>query len=356
MNIWKTMKKQYLLLVLFVIWHMFLLAQEIPEEGTLIDTIDTSVDLFNEPDPMEITLTLDLKEYQRNKYKGEYIPVHFLYKINDTLSLEKTMRMKSRGQFRRKHCTFAPFWLNIRKADVKNQYLQDVKRMKIVTHCRSTKEYKDYVLKEFLAYKIFNILSPVSFRVRLIRMKYVDTGRKSKVTESWAFIIEPEGILAERHDAIAIKNDKLSMRFMEPESMDLMALFMYMIGNADYSIAGRHNVKILGLPGHGSKGYTPVPYDFDYTGLVNAIYAIPTESLGINSVKDRYYLGLCREEDEYQLAIKQIQKHRQEIIDLIRSFEYLRENQKHEMIAYLEEYFDLASNPALIQSMLKTCR
>jgi len=349
------MKTHFLLLFLVVIWPMVLPAQDIPEEGALIDTIDTSVDLFNELDPMNITLIVNLKEYQRNKYKGEYIPVHFLYQINDTLSLEKDMRMKARGKYRRNHCTFAPFWLNIRKADVKNQYLQDVKRMKIVTHCRSAKEYKEYVLKEYLAYKIYNILSPVSFRVRLIRMKYVDTGRKNRVTESWAFMIEPEGLLAERHDAIAIKNDKLSMRHMEPESMDLTALFMFMIGNADYSIAGRHNVKILGLPGFGTNGYTPVPYDFDYTGLVNAVYAIPA-TLDIRSVKERYYLGLCREEDEYQLAINHIEEQREEILHLISSFPYLGEKQKREVVGYLEDYFDLASNPALIQSFLKTCR
>lgn len=350
------MKPHPLLLFLIIVWPLLLQAQDIPEEGALIDTIDTRVDLFNDPDPMDITLTLNLKEYQRNKFKGEYMPVHLLYHINDSIILEKTMRIKARGKFRREYCTFAPFWLNIRKADVKNQYLQDVKRMKIVTHCRSAKGYQEYLLKEYLTYKIYNILSPFSFRVRLIRMKYVDTGRKSKVTEGWAFMIEPEEMLAERHNALSIKNDKLSMSFMEPESMDLMALFMFMVGNADYSIAGRHNVKILGLPGFGANGYTPVPYDFDYSGLVNATYAVPGEALGIESVRERYYLGLCREEAEFQLAIRQIQKHREEILQLISSFHYLDAKQKSEMIAYLEEYFDLASSPGQTKLILKTCR
>ncbi|MEN8227518.1 MAG: hypothetical protein ABFS38_05130 [Bacteroidota bacterium] len=351
------MKKYFLVLTLFIIWPLLLHAQDRPEEGALIDTIDTSVDLFNELDPMDITLTFDLKKYQRNKFEGKYIPVHFHYQINDTLGLEKMMRIKARGQFRRSYCSFAPFWLNIRKANVKNQHLQDVKRMKIVTHCRSSKEYKEYLLKEYLTYKIFNILSPVSFRVRLIRMKYVDTGRKGKVTESWAFIIEPEGLLAERHDALAIKKDELSMRFMEPESMDLVAIFMFMIGNSDYSIAGRHNVKILGLPGFGTDGYTPVPYDFDYSGIVNANYAVPGENLGITSVEERYYLGPCREESGYQLAIQQIEEHRDEIFHLIHSFPHLKKGQKNEMINYLESYFNLASNPVKIYSELNwSCR
>ena len=229
-----------------------------------VDTIDTSADIFESDDPMKITLTLDLKQYQKEKFKGEYMPVHFLYEFNDTLFLEKEMRMKARGVFRRSHCSLAPFWLNIRKADVENVHLQDVNRFKVVTNCQGSKAYDEYVLKEFLAYRIYNIISPVSFRVRLIRMKYVDTGRKNKVSEGWAFMIEPEAMLAERVGGLVVKKDDLAISLMKPGDMDLAAMFMYMIGNCDYSITGRHNMKILGMPGFGSEGYTPVPYDFVY--------------------------------------------------------------------------------------------
>ncbi len=359
-------KKNICALAIFIIWPLFLHAQntqdaqdaqDAPEEGELIDTIDTSVDLFNEINPMDMTLTFDLKKYQRSKFKGEYLPVHFYYQINDTLRLEKSMRIKARGEFRRKHCSFAPFWLNIRKADIANQHLQEVTRIKIVTHCRGSNEYADYLLKEYLTYKIYNILSPISFRVRLLRMKYVDTGRKNRVTESWAFMIEPEEMLAGRHDGQVIKKDELIMRLMKPETMDLVALFQFMIGNADYSIAGRHNVKILGLPGFGSEGYTPVPYDFDYTGLVNAEYALPGENLGITSIQDRYFLGLCREESEYQQVIDHLEKHRDEILEMINSFPYMKEKKKSEMISYLEGFFILASDTERIRKKLnKTCR
>lgn len=348
--------KQWIVVLLIPV-HIAAYGQDEPVQGALVDTIDTSVDLFRETDPMNITLTLNLKEYQRKKYREEYVPVHFHYQVNDTLGLEKSMRIKARGEFRRDHCTFAPFWLNIRKSEVRNQQLQDVKRIKIVTHCRGGKDYETYVLKEYLAYRIFNMLSPVSFRVRLIRMTYVDTGRKNRVTGSWAFMIEPEEVLAERHHALVIKKDDLRMNWMEPGTMDLVAQFMFMIGNSDYSIAGRHNVKILGLPGFGSSGYTPVPYDFDYTGLVNAVYAVPGESLGISSVEERYYMGPCREEEAYRAAISRIGEHREEILELIRTFPYLEGKHKQEMVAYLESYFNRAREPDFINSSLKrTCR
>lgn len=322
-----------------------------------VDTLDTSADIFEAEDPMKITLTLDLKKYQKEKFKGEYVPVHFLYEFNDTLILEKEMRMKARGAFRRSHCSMAPFWLNIRKADVENVHLQDVNRFKVVTKCQGSKAYDDYVLKEYLAYKIYNIISPISFRVRLIRMSYVDTGRKNKVSEGWAFLIEPEAMLAERLGGTVIKKDDLATALMKPGDMDLAAMFMYMIGNCDYSIAGRHNMKILGMPGFGSEGYTPVPYDFDYSGLVDASYAIPGENLGISSVRERYYLGACREDAAFLAVIDKINEHRDEILQLVNEFEYLDEKVRGHMIAYLEDYFKLAGTDHNLRfSLQKTCR
>lgn len=255
------------------------------------------------------------------------MPVHFLYEINDTLQSEKTMRLKARGQFRRSHCNLAPFWLNIRKADVKNAHLQDINRIKIVTHCKGAKAYEEYVLKEYLAYKIYNILSPVSFRVRLLKMTYVDSGRKNRITEGWAFMIEPEAMLAQRTGALVVKKDELTTRLMRPGEIDVVALFQYMIGNADYS------------------------------GLVDAYYAIPGENLGLTSVRDRYYLGPCREDEDFIAAMEHINQFREEIIQLVTGCEYLDPEYKNGAIHYLEEYFELAGHhQPFIQSLQRTCR
>jgi len=350
------MKKTLQTLFLMMISVSVLYAQD-PPDVISSDTFSTDLDVFEYPFPMDITLTADLKAFQKNKNKDEYQDVHFHYQFNDSVSIEHTLRMKARGQFRKSHCTYAPFWLNIRKADVVNENLQEVKKFKVVTQCKGGKDYSDYVLKEYLAYKIYNLLSPLSFRVRLTRMKYVDTGRKNKVKESWGFIIEPEEMMADRNDAIVVKNDEISMHFMRPGELDLAALFQYMVGNPDYSIVGRHNMKILGRPGFGTEGYTPVPYDFDYTGIVNAVYALPGENLGVSSVRERYYLGPCREDQDFQVAIDHIKAHREEIMDLVSDFPYLHDKHKKEMIGYLESYFSSASQANFITKNLKsTCR
>lgn len=350
------MKYLYLLL-LFGIMSPLLLAQD--EEGmeVLGDTLNTSVDLFEGDDPLVMTLTFDLKKYQREKYKEEYIPADLLLHVNDTFEVAKKVRIKSRGQFRQSHCSFAPFWLNIRKADVANEYLQEVVRMKIVTHCNGSSSYGNYVLTEYLAYRMYNILSPLSFRVRLIKMKYVDTGRKNRVTEGWSFMIEPESMLADRSGGMVTKNDQLGMIHARQDEMLLVSLFQYMIGNADYSVAGRHNIKLLGMPGFGSEGYTPVPYDFDYSGMVNAYYAEPGENLGISSVTQRYYLGPCAEDEPWLGTMQYMEEHREEIMDLLHSFPYLDKKEKNRVIAYIENYYISAAGPRFVKDKLEnTCR
>lgn len=351
------MKCKLIFLFLILSCQLSLQAQDHPGMADLGDTIFTGVDLFEGSEPLEMTLTFDVKKYVRAKYSEDYIPVDLSLHFNDTIDIKKEVRIKSRGAFRKATCTFAPFWLNIKKADVENEYLQEVKKMKVVTHCKTGDEFEEYIMLEYLAYKIYNLLTPVSFRVRLIKMKYVDTGRKNKASESWAFLIEPESMLVERNEGLLTKNDKLAMAFMRPEEMLRAALFQFLIGNSDYSVTGRHNMKILGLEGFGTEGYTPVPYDFDYAGLVDASYAIPGENLGISSVTQRYYLGPCRENAEYLAGMQYLEDHREEILELIQVFPYLGEKAKNKAIGYIESYFAAAAQPNFIKKDLEsTCR
>jgi hypothetical protein len=130
-----------------------------------------------------------------------------------------------------------------------------------------------------------------------------------------------------------------------------------MIGQSDFSVTGRHNLKILTPKEYGPAGFIPVPYDFDYCGLVNAEYAIPGEPLGIESVTERYYLGACRSDANYQEAIDWLASYEDEIMDLINSFEYMEESEKKDMIRYLESYFlDSRQSWFIGRSINSTCR
>ena len=279
--------------------------------------------------------------------------------VNENFQVTHPVRIKARGEFRRQTCTLPPFWVNIRYSGIEADSLRDldVNRMKMVIRCKSSSQYENYILREYLIYKIYNIITPYSYRVRLVKLKFIDTSKEDKVTEAWAFLIEPSDLMTTRLEGVMITNDKLSLRSMNPEVMNLAAMIQYMIGNGDFSVTGRHNVKLIAVKPPGPLGVIPIIYDFDYTGLVDTPYAIPGETLGITSVKERYYLGPCRPDEDQMVAIQKIASHKDQIIDYVKGFEYLDEEERNEIVTYLEEYFLEAEDERFIsRHITPTCR
>ncbi len=321
------------------------------------DTAAVYEDLFGIKEPLHLTLKFNKKEFQKKKMKEPYLPAEMTCHVSDSFEVSHDVRIRARGEIRKTICTTPPFWLNIRHAGIEAEDLRDVIKVKVVTRCKSSKSHEDYVLKEYLIYQIWNLLSPYSFNTRLVRLKFIDTGRDNKESEDWAFIIEPEVMMAERNNCMSIKNDRLSVSTVNKEWMDKAAFFSYMVGQADFSVTGRHNLKIVTSKEYSTAGFITVPYDFDYCGLVDAEYAVPGETLGVESVTQRYFLGACRSEETYRETIAWLASYREEIKDLILSFEYINESSKMEMLKYIDSYYDESDNKSFIERRVNsTCR
>lgn len=237
---------------------------------TYEDTIEVYEALFEREDVLHLALKSDFKTFKRTRTKDIYLPAEMTCFVSDSFQVTHPVRLKARGIYRRANCAMPPLWLNIRFSGIETKELSDIRKMKMVTLCRYGDQYSNYLLREYLVYKIYNLLSPYSYRVRLVNLKIVDTGKDDRESSYWAFLIEPDKLMAERLRAKVIKSDELSMRTVNQEAMDRLAMFQYMIGNPDYSVTGRHNLKILAMRTSGPSGFIPVPYDFDFTGFVNA--------------------------------------------------------------------------------------
>lgn len=349
--------RKYLLFVFLIIVPHAVFSQSALEEQVINDTNAIYKNFFSKETPIELTLEFDLKAYQRTRSSEEYHDAKLIYQFDDSSRMVHNVKLKSRGEFRKKLCVIPPFWLNIKKADLPSPELDDVKKIKVVTHCRNAERYSDYLLKEYLVYKMYNIFTPYSFRVRLIKIKYIDTGRDNKITENWAFAIEPEEMMEKRLDAKFIENDKLAMATVNSTVMDRLSMFQYMIGNGDYSVTGRHNLKIIKLYRNGPVGNIPVPYDFDFTGFVNTSYASPRENLGIENVRERYFLGPCRSDLIYQKVVDEQYELEEDIFCLLEEFEYLSQQHKSEIVMYIKDYFSSIRSPNFIDRNIKsTCK
>ena len=238
---------------------------------------------------------------------------------------------------------------------MKSPEMKKVDKIKLVTHCNSGNE--EYLFKEYLIYKLYNVLTDYSFKVRLVKIDYISTAKNQKIIRSYAFLIEPLNILAERTRAVPIESLAITYKNIIPAMLDRMTIFNYMIGNTDWSLAGQHNLKVLSVidsenPGLGAV----VPYDFDYAGLVNAHYALPAEGLGLENVKQRRFLGYCKSEEQYARALIEFSENKAEFYRIINDFTYLNAKEKKFMTAYLDEFYKELEKGILIPALLRECK
>jgi len=311
--------------------------------------------LFENDELLELTLRFDITAFKRNKSKDEYLPALLTLFLNNSDSLNKEIKIKSRGQTRLTICSFPPIRLNFKKNNSSNDEFSNVDKIKMVTHCDPGNQ--NYLLKEYLAYKLYNVLTDYSYRVRLARIKYINTAKNSKPDVEYAFFIEPSEILGKRINGNEVLTKNLTQKNIKPEIMDRMAIFNYMIGNTDWSVPIKHNLTVFAqaMSAKPELGVI-VPYDFDYSGLVNTDYAAPFDGLGLKSVLERRYLGICRNLETFTNELKEFSEKKTEFFKVVNDFPYLNERTKKEMIMYLEGFFrDFNKQNIIAYKLLNDC-
>jgi hypothetical protein len=117
-----------------------------------------------------------------------------------------------------------------------------------------------------------------------------------------------------------------------------------MIGNTDWSVPNNHNIKLLRLKKDSTALPYPIPYDFDYSGFVNADYAVPDEMMGIESVVERVYRGFPRTMEELEAGIAVFNKHKPAIDALIANAELLSAYLKKDISSYVNDFYKIINN------------
>jgi hypothetical protein len=342
------------LVIFFISWN-----NDSPAQSSKQDTTIKSFRLFEDDKPVEITLRFDLTSYFRTKPKEEYLKANITFHISQTDSINKDIRLRTRGIFRNQYCFFAPIELNFKKVDFGYTDLNRITKIKLVPQCNSGKENGDYVLREYLIYKLFNVLTDTSFRVRLLTINYIDTEKKRKPIRQNGFFIEPVDMLTVRTNSVQIKTHNLTQKSIVPKVMDRFALFNYMIGNYDWAVLNQHNVLIIKPLVYESSGLgIAIPHDFDWTGLVNAAYAIPAEIVGTQNVRERLFLGVCRSKEVYLKDLDIFLNKKAAFYRVINEFPYLNQSAKKDMTGYLDGFFDQLTGKKdnMLYYLLNSCK
>lgn len=317
--------------------------------------------LFESEEIIQLELAFNMKEFLKNKNddekKEQYFPARLAILDGEETSEEIGIKVRLRGNYRRKNCQLPPMRLNFPTSKVKNTVFEGQDKIKLVLPCRMDNEkYQQYLFEEYLTYKTYNLLTDYSFRVRMASVTFVDSAQKYDSFTDYAFMIEDVDHVAERQNMIEIETTKIHPRDTEREVANLMAVFQYMIGNTDWSIYNLHNVKFIkdttdfNLP-------APIPYDFDWCGLISAPYAKPNPIFEISHVRERLFRGFCRPEEEYEAAFQVFREKKDEIYNLFTSFSMMNEKVGKNCIKYLDDFYTILDSPKLTKrNILEACR
>lgn len=273
------------------------------------------------------------------------------------------IQLSARGISRRKTetCQFPPLRVEFTQKPPQASLFDGQGRLKLVTHCRSSAGFQQHLLLEYAAYRIFNLVDPLSYRVRLAAIDYVEPDGRP-MTSRLGFFIEDLDDAARRNGVRkAMVGDRISAFLLDPRQAARVALFQHMIGNLDWSMrAGPvgegccHNARLVSAPIGSS--YLPLAYDFDFSGLVDAPYAVPPESFHINSVRSRVYQGYCRHNGQALAAAADFRAARPAIESMFDRVPQMQDSTRRKALNYIARFYDdIATDAAVGATLFKSC-
>ncbi len=299
--------------------------------------------LFDTDDILQITLRGCLSKLLRDRAGiAKKYPLILSYSKEDGSEYAIPVEVKTRGHFRRMKgiCSYPPLLIDFPKEGPHlSSVFRQQKKLKLVMPCKDD----NYVIREWLVYKLYNLITPRSFKVRLVKLHLVDEDKKKENTSFYGILIEEEKQMAKRNRMVSVKR-KLKPAQIQKDAFLSMAVFQYLIGNTDWSIQYRQNIKLMAADSNAVP--VAVPYDFDHSGIVNAPYAKPAEELQMRSIRERRYRGYCSHDMQaFESTIAQYNRLKPDIYRLYSECGLLDEKYIKSTLEFLDEFYETMNHP-----------
>jgi len=322
----------------------------------------------NEPDPLfasnriiDIEIEAPFRLLASERPDEEEVAGKIRYTADDGRLVEFDVAVRTRGRLRRNKqiCAFPPLRLNFKKSAVKDSLFDKQDRLKVVTHCQKKRQYEQVILSEYLAYRIFTVLTDKSYRARLVRVTYTYTDADKQV-RNFAIFIEHKNRIEKRLDAKTMRTNRVPVADLRRPDLNLSSVFQFFIGNTDFSPVAAapdedccHNQVLFAR--QGEPHYT-IPYDFDQSGLVDAPYAQPQPRFHLRSTRQRLYRGRCVNNGYLPSTLKLFNEKRSEIEALIIDQPELTKRTAKGMLAFIKKFYDTINDPKrLDRELVKKC-
>ncbi len=307
------------------------------------NNLNEPVPLFQVQEPLPIKLKFSIKDVKKNTNDSTYMESMLYYKNKSMAWDSLKIELRARGNNRRENCYYVPLRLKLNKSVTKETPFEGNKKLKLVLPCLIEANNDDYVIKEYMAYKLYEIVTPLHFKTRLVTIEFIEEkGKRTLSNDLKGFLIEDIDNVAKRFNGNEIKRRILPLQQDDLASIR-NAFFQYMIANTDYSTTYNHNGKLLFV----DKKIVPLPYDFDMSGLVNATYAVVSNvqnmNLNIENVTERAYKGYKRDEMLFEQVRKEFISNKSKMFEVIDGLEasFLDKNQFIRAKRFVGEFFEI---------------
>lgn len=326
--------------------------------------------LFGSDQIMEIAVTADFTSLcrPRETEECEFTPSRLDYQDASGQRHSIPIEIKIRGGWRSlsQNCSVPLLWVSLKQADVAGTPFEGQSLLPLTTHCGKgftidplmrgirLADYEQYLLREFLGHRLYNVITDYSLRVRLLRIAYPKPGSEGTGVRHYAFFSEHFDSLAARVGAERLPRGSFDHERLDAQASARLALFHFMIGNTDWSIARERNTMLVR---NADGRQVPVPYDLDMSGLVNAEYAGPAPGLPIDDVQERYFLGYCQPGIEWEPLFQQLAAKQQAILAMADGISGLSRNSRRSAQGFLRGFFEIIrSAEKRKQTIVRACQ
>jgi len=304
--------------------------------------------LFRAQQTLSVEISAPLSTLLRERSQTEYLTGVFSYRETDGTKVDLDVRIRARGNFRHRNCDFPPVTLNFSRSQVAGTLFEQQNKLKMVVHCKITRQYEQAVVREYLAYRMLNTVTDLSFRVRLLQVVWTDSEERTGTMVRSAFLIEDRDRLAARTGLEERAIERTEVSALKPGYQNLVSLFQYLVGNVDFSpIAGSegeccHNHAMFE---NSAGALVAIPYDFDFAGIVNAPNAVIDRERGVEWLGQRVYRGYCANNGFLGDSIAHFGEVRETLYALVSRQEELEPGVRGNIAGYLDAFYQVIDDP-----------
>lgn len=293
--------------------------------------------LFRSDSVLAVTLRTDLRSLRRDRdtANAPWREATLTYAGPDS-AVTVPLRLRTRGQFRLRTCAMPPIRLRFNDRDARGTPFEDLRRPKLITHCTDRAEHEQYLLQEYAIYRIYQLFTPVSFPARLLRVTYQDVANAARPVTRYGFVTEDPERLAARVGATILDSQGVRLARLDRPLIQQLSIFQYLIANTDWGVPPLHNVLLLRTA---DSVIHAVPFDFDWSGVIDATYARPNPLLRTVSVRQRVYRGICQVAAGMDPVLSRFEALRDSIAAVYRAIPDLDPRLIERTLRYYDEFY-----------------